>query len=256
MRNTVIIFCISIMAVGCKSTKVATNTATVEDIATTQLIQNYYAHTPSYNTLAAKLRVRYKDKKNSQTVTVSLRMEKDKTIWMSASILGISLAKAIVTPDRVSYYEKVGGTYFDGDFSLLSTYFGVDMDFEQLQRLLVGEAVYDLREGNYELAQNQEIYQLTPQKQLDILNLFFFIEPQKFRLKQQRVSQPKDGLSLNVDYRSYQEVAQNTFPENLFIEVLEFDDRTTIEIDFKTINVNAPVRFPFKIPSGYKAIEF
>ena len=183
-------------------------------------------------------------------------MEKDKTIWMSASILGISLAKAMVTPDRVAYYEKVGGTYFDGDFSLLSTYFGVDMDFEQLQRLLTGETVYDLREGNYVLAQTDNLYQLTPKKQLDILNLFFFIDPQNFRLKQQQVTQPRDNLSLNVDYRSYQKIAEQTFPENLFIEVTEYDDRTTIEIDFRTIDVNASVRFPFKIPSGYKAIEF
>ena len=241
---------------SCKSTKVVTNEATVEDIAASRLVNQYYSNTASYNTLAAKLRVKYKDKKNSQTVTVSLRMEKDKTIWMSASILGISLAKAMVTPDRVAYYEKVGGTYFDGDFSLLSTYFGVDMDFEQLQRLLTGETVYDLREGNYVLAQTDNLYQLTPKKQLDILNLFFFIDPQNFRLKQQQVTQPRDNLSLNVDYRSYQKIAEQTFPENLFIEVTEYDDRTTIEIDFRTIDVNASVRFPFKIPSGYKAIEF
>ena len=250
------ILCIAILLTSCGGTKTVANKVKAEDIATSKLVKQYYEKAPSFNTLVAKLRVKYKDRKNSQSVTVSLRMEKDKTIWMSASVLGISLAKALVTPDRVSYYEKINGTYFDGDFSLLGTYFGVDMNFEQLQRLLIGETVYDLREGKYILTQVDNLYKITPKKQLDILNLSFFIEPENFHLKQQKVSQPQDNLSLNVDYLTYQDVAGMTFPQNLFIEVNDTGEQTTIDIDFKTIDVNSPIRFPFKIPNGYKEIEF
>ncbi len=250
------ILCIVVLFASCRSTKTVVGETDVSAIATSKLVKEYYENTPTFNTLAAKLRIKYKDRKNSQSVTVSLRMEKDKTIWMSASILGISLAKALVTPDRVSYYEKINGTFFDGDFSLLSTYFGVDMDFEQLQRLLLGETVYDLRDGNYILAQVDNLYQVTPKRQSDILNLFFFIEPTNFHLKKQQVSQPKDSLFLNVDYLAYQNIAGMNFPQNLFIEVNDNEELTTIEIDFRTIDVNSSIRFPFKIPNGYKEIEF
>jgi len=256
MQRVSYIICILIVLSGCRSTKTVVSKATAEDIATAKLVKQYYEKTPTFNTLASKLRIKYKDRKNSQSVTVSLRMEKDKTIWMSASILGISLAKALVTPDRVSYYEKVNGTFFDGDFSLLSTYFGVDMNFEQLQRLLLGEAVYDLRNGDYALDQVDNLYQITPKKQLDILNLFFFIEPANFNLKKQQISQPVDKLFLNVDYLEYQNVAGMTFPQNLFIEVNDNEELTTIEIDFRTIDIDSSIRFPFKIPNGYKEIEF
>jgi len=85
--------------------------------------------------------------------------------------------------------------------------------------------------------------------------LFFFIEPTNFHLKKQQVSQPKDSLFLNVDYLAYQNVEGMNFPQNLFIEVNDNEELTTIEIDFRTIDVNSSIRFPFKIPNGYNEIE-
>ncbi len=246
---------IGMSLIGCKGTRGVSGSGNVEDLATSQLINQYYASTPSFNTLSSRLRIRYEDKKNRQSVSVTLRMEKDKTIWMNASFLGFPVAKAMVTPDRVAYYEKVKRTYFEGDFSLLSEYFGVDMNFEQLQRLLLGETVFDLRKGKYDVANEDNTYVLTPKKQLDILELFFFINPETYNLSKQRVRQPKDNLSLDVTYNSFQEVNQNTLPENLLIEVNEPNDKTTIDIDFKNIELNKSLNFSFKIPSGYKPID-
>lgn len=252
----ILILCSLFIFASCGGTKTIKNNGEVEDIATAKLISNYYNNTFEFNTLAARMKVRYKDRKNSQSVTVSLRMDKGKTIWMSASILGISLAKAKVTPTSVSYYEKIGRTYFDGDFEFLSEYFGVNMDFEQLERLLVGETVYDLREGKYAIDQVDNQYQITPKKQLEILNLFFFLEPENFILKKQRVTQPKDNLSLNVDYREHQQLEGFTFPKNIYIEVLENADKTIIDLEYKSVERNVDLRFPFTIPSGYKEIKF
>lgn len=254
MRKLALLGCM-LLVVACGSTKRTNTTAEVEDIATAKLIANYYSNSFDFNTLAARMKLRYKDKKNSQSVTVSLRMEKDKTIWMSASILGISLAKAKITPDRVSYYEKITRSYFDGDFEFLSEYVGVEMNFEQLQRLLIGQTVYDLRDGKYATAQLENTYQITPKKQLELLQLFFFLEPQQFKLQKQRVAQPKEGLSLDVDYLEYQEVAGMSFPKEIHIEVLKKTDRSVIDIEYKSIDHNQPLRFPFSIPSGYKEIK-
>lgn len=252
----ILILCSVFIFASCGSTKTIKNNGEVEDIATAKLISNYYSNTFEFKTLAARMKVRYKDRKNSQSVTVSLRMDKGKTIWMSASILGISLAKVKVTPRSVSYYEKIGRTYFDGDFKFLSEYFGVNMDYEQLERLLIGETVYDLRKGEYAIDQVENQYQITPKKQLEILNLFFILDPENFTLKKQQVTQPKDNLSLSVDYRAHQQLEGVTFPKNIFIEVLDNTDKTSIEIEYKSVERNVDLRFPFTIPNGYKEIKF
>lgn len=239
---------------SCGGSKKIANSPTTEDIATSRLIENHYANSFDFTTLVTRTRVRYEDKKSRQTVTVSIRMEKDKTIWMSASFLGITGAKVLITPEKVSFYEKINKSYFEGDFSFLSQYFGVQMNFEQLQRLLIGQTVYNLREGAYKVDQVEGLYKMTPKKQLDLLNLFFFMEPQDFLIKKQQVTQPQDNLSLDVHYTEHQLVNGKPFPRNIDIQVQENTEQTRIEIEYRSVEVNIPVQFPFSIPSGYKKI--
>lgn len=253
MKKLLFLLAMSVLA-SCGGAKKATKKAATEDIATARLIENHYANSFDFTTLVARTRVRYEDKKSRQTVTVNIRIEKDKKIWMSASILGITGAKALITPDKVSFYEKINGQYFEGDFSFLSQYFGVQMDFKQLQRLLVGETVYNLREGNYRVDQVEGLYKMTPKKQMALLNLFFYMEPRDFLIKKQQVTQPKDNLSLTINYEEYQRVNEKPFPKNIGIQVVENTDQTLIEIEYRSVEVDVPVRFPFSIPSGYKKI--
>ena len=253
MKRVTLLLVLSFLA-SCGGSKKITNKATTEDIATTRLIENHYSNTFDFTTLVARTRVRYQDKKSRQTVTVNIRIEKDKKIWMSASILGITGAKALITPEKISFYEKINKRYFEGDFAFLSQYFGVKMDFDQLQRLLIGQTVYNLREGDYQVDQVEGLYKITPKKQLDILNLFFFMEPQDFVIKKQQVSQPQDNLSLDVNYTTHQQVNGKPFPKEIAIKVLEYTDQTNIDIEYRSVDVNVPVRFPFSIPSGYKKI--
>ncbi len=253
MKRLLLLLFIGMLS-SCGGSKKITNKATTEDIATARLIENHYANSFDFTTLVARTRVRYEDKKSRQTVTVSIRMEKDKKIWMSASILGITGAKVLITPEKVSFYEKINRKYFEGDFSFLSEYFGVQMNFEQLQRLLIGQTVYNLREGDYQVDQVEGLYKMTPKKQLDLLNLFFFMEPQDFLIKKQQVTQPQDNLSLDVNYTEHQLVNGKPFPRNIDIQVQENTDQTQIKIEYRSVEVNVPVRFPFSIPSGYKKI--
>src|SRR5690606_14237698 len=91
----------------------------------------------------------YETEDRSQSITVSLRMEKDKIIWVKASILGITIAKVLITPDSVGYYETIGKTYFEGDFTLLGEWLGTPINFQQAQNLLLGQSIFDLNASQY-----------------------------------------------------------------------------------------------------------
>ena len=45
-------------------------------------------------------------------------MIKDTAIWISINKLGFPLGKLFITPERASFYEVIGKSYFDGDFRL------------------------------------------------------------------------------------------------------------------------------------------
>ena len=245
-------FSLALLVSGCKSARTA---ATPEDLASAKIIDSHYDTHFDFKTLAARLKVRYKDEHTSQGVNVSLRMEKDKTIWMSASILGISLAKAKITPDHVQYYEKIDGTYFDGDFKLLSDLLGTKLDFEQVQALLLGQPIFDLSKGGYSAIAGQQNYLIVPKKQRELFNLFFYLDPQRFTMQQQRLEQQEMNRELTVSYSDYQKQDIGILPEEVLVRAKEGDKTTEIDIEYRNVEVNEEVSFPFEIPDGYKEIE-
>ena len=128
-------------------------------------------------------------------------MEKDKAIWISAPL---GIVKAYITPDRVSFYNKLENEYFDGDFSYLSDLLGTEVDFSILQNLLTGQAIIDLRQGKYDIGISNESYRLTPEEQDVLYKTLFQVEPKNFKMALQQLSQPLEKRVLEIAYKNYQ----------------------------------------------------
>ncbi len=237
---------------GCGTSKSVTAEA-IPVLSSRNIIKKHYDNNPEFKTLYARMKARYDDGKNAQSVSVNLRMERDKTIWLSASYL-IPLAKVKITPNRVQFYEKIKKTYFDGDFAFLSEKVGTDLNFEKVQNLLLGQALFDLRDERYEASVNARNYVLVPERELSLFQRLFKVSPENFKMSEQRLSQPAQDRSVRVSYPSYQNVGDMVLPKEIKIESLDGKRYTIIEVDYRTVELNNKVTFPFSIPDGYDEI--
>jgi len=145
LKKTVHILFISALLISCKTKIVEGSTAVA--MSSKNIVKNHYEHEFDKKTINARLKAVYTESDNLQTVTIKLRLEKDKTIWMSGTMLGIPFAKIIITPTNVQFYEKLNKTFFVGDFTLLSDFLGTDVNFEILQNLLIGQSILDLNKN-------------------------------------------------------------------------------------------------------------
>tara|TARA_R110002051_G_scaffold214190_1_gene279055 strand:+ start:557 stop:1327 length:771 start_codon:yes stop_codon:yes gene_type:complete len=238
---------------SCKSTKVITGGTINENLTSKSIIKSHYANELDFKTLSGKMKIDYEDKDASQGFSVSFRMEKDKAIWISS--LPISVVKAYITPDRVSFYNKWGeGTYFDGDFSYLSKLLGTELDFEKVQNLLLGQAILDLRKDKYDVAIANENYELRPKKDLDLFKILFQIEPKHFKIGAQQIVQPEKGRLLIIQYKNYQEIDNKIIPNEIGITATMDGNQSFIGIEYKNIEFNRNLKFPYDIPKGLKEI--
>jgi hypothetical protein len=225
----------------------------MKNYSTKKIIQKYQDEQFRAETLSAKLKVRYDDGKIAQNVSVKLRMEKDKIIWMSASFLGFPVGKLKITPDEVAFYEKIKGTYFQGDFSLLSDFLGTEVDFEQVQNILIGQSVLPLDADYLESKVDDQSYLLYPKPQSELYDLFIWISPVYYKLdSQQVISGPQDDLK--IDYEAYQRVEQEFLPQELSVKARHKQKQTLVNMEYKQVELNKALSFPFDIPSGYKRI--
>ncbi|MDT0294613.1 DUF4292 domain-containing protein [Mesonia ostreae] len=242
-----------LLFVSCGTKKVVTGSVS-ENASVKNIIKAHNNSEASFTTLQARIKGSYKTEKEDQSISISMRMEKDKTIWLSAKLAGIiPLAKVYITPKRVQYYEKIDGTYFDGDFSLLSDWLGMELDFDKVQNLLLGQAIYPLEKSELEMSFTETDYILKSEGK-SLLETMFAIQSSNFRLKGQRLARESKQESVVIAYDSYEEVRGEWFPKKIKIIATQEGKSTQIEVDYRQIDLNASVSFPFSIPSGYKEI--
>jgi hypothetical protein len=186
-------------------------------------------------------------------MNADIRIKKDEIIWINIKFLGIPMAKAMITPTKVSYYEKINNTYFEGDFSLLSNWLGTELDFNKVQNLFLGKAIYDLTKDQWISEVVEKMFKLSLPSNSDVSKEFYF-EGANYLLKKETINQESKKRSLQIYYPSYKEDSSMYLPNEINIKA-EQKDKVTIDIEYKQTTFNEKLSYPFSIPSGYTAIE-
>ena len=241
------------VVLSCKSVKTIHSGEANLNLSTKQLIKENAKRTPNFKTLSARVKLNINQGNNEEAYTINFRMEKDKQILLMST--PISVVKALITPDKVSFYNKLDNTYFEGDYKYLSNLLGIDLDFQKVQNLLLGEALFGLNEKAYNMSINETSYILEPKNQQTFFELFYLIDPSHFKISSQQISQPQQQRLLEIDYLKYQQVDKQILPQQIKVIAVEATEEMIIEMEFKGVTLNEDLRFPFKIPSGFKEIK-
>ncbi|WP_396636170.1 DUF4292 domain-containing protein [Maribacter sp. R77961] len=236
---------------SCKSTKLVSDGTIDNRLSSKAIIKAHYQNQTVFKTLSGKVKIDYSNGEDTQSFSVSLRLEKDKAIWMSAPL---GIVKAYITPNKVSFYNKLQNEYFDGDFSYLSELLGTEVDFKIVQNLLLGEALLDLREKKYEASVTKETYRLVPRVNEVLYKILFEIEPKNFRMAAQQLSQPLKKRLLQINYENYQRIGDEVLPNAINISAVENTTENRIQLAYRNLELNRTLNFPYKIPKGYKEI--
>lgn len=240
-----------VLLTACGGSKSVT-TRTVEEEA---VLTNYNKNLLEFDTMSARLSVRYAAPKSSQSFTISLRMEKDKQIWMSVKKLGITGAKAYITPDRVQFYEKLGGTYFDGDYALIEKFLGQQLSFDQLQNLLLGQAIAPLEDQAFDLKTDAGLIEFLATGRIKDVRETYRMSPQHFKMTEQQLFRESENQGLRLRYEDYERYEPGMVPSRMVLKVLDGSDVTDATASYGSVRFNEPLSFPYSVPRGYDRIE-
>lgn len=258
MKKYITLVLLTVFMVSCKSKAVAVqnNKGTEEVVVTKEdkkAIEKHYDNKLDFSTLYIKASARYVDEKQSQNVTAEIRIEKDKQILVSVRFLGITMAKALITPTTVSYYEKINSTYYEGDFSSLSKWLGTELDYSKVQNLLVGEALDDLRKGKYTQTIVENLFRLEDGKEATIKKAFY-LDSEKYLVQKEEISQPSENRMLEIKYSDSKVFDQGILPTGIEINAIQPKGKTNINLNYNNISFNEELSFPYSVPSGYKKV--
>ena len=240
---------------SCKSTKkIAENSSVIKEMSARKVAKKHIAANFDEKTIDARLKVNYKDSKENVGFSVRMKIKKDEVIWLKGTKF-ITVFKAKITPTKVQFYSPYKKNYFDGDFSMLKKLLGADINFQQLQSMLLGQSLLNVRSEKQEVAINDKSYQLSPKNQPNLFDIFFYVNPSHYKLDKQLLVNTIKNQRLDINYPKYLIKNKELFPEKININAKQNNKFTNIDITTRSVEFNTKLNTDFRLPSGYKEIK-
>jgi opacity protein-like surface antigen len=258
MKKIVLLVVLTIIMASCKTKAVAIEVANEPDtpankMSAKKIIENHYNNKNEFSTLYIKSNARYADNKQTQNVTAEIKIKKDEQILVIIRFFGITMAKALITPTTVSYYEKINSKYFEGDFSSLSAWLGTDLNYNKIQNMLLGEAIDDLTKGKYVESLLDQTYRLDDASNINTKKSFF-LDPNNFLVQKQEIIQIAEERMIKVAYESSKSYNEAALPSSVSINTFQKKGNTETIMQYNSVSFDEELSFPYSVPKGFERI--
>jgi len=254
MKNRVlknpIVFTIIILFLlqGCFPKKTITGDILSNEIELSEIIKNSRKADLKFENLRNKVKVEFNDGKSIQTINLSLRALENELLWMSATMI-VPIAKILLTNQKILFYEKFQKTYINQDLDLIMRTLGIKNPVEIFQNILFGNPILDTGKADWEMVENSNYYVLKSSKSVQST---LFIDPETFKLEQQRIYLPFLSSLITINYSNYKILEGKTFPNNVLISYIKGSEIIKINLEYSQFDFPEKLTFPMEIPTDYK----
>jgi len=204
----------------------------------------------NFNTFAGKAKTNLDINGNSNDVTLNIRINRDKKIWVSiTAILGVEVARAVITPDSILLINRLEGVYLKRPFSYVYTYASKQVNYKTLESLLVGNAIPEL------LNEKAEIITVTGNTTLsgDLEDLVYkLIIGADNKVTQTNLDNQSQGQSLQVANNTFIQANNRILPSQINIASVVKDKKINVNLHYTKVDFDQQQEYPFSIPDRYE----
>lgn len=247
---------LSCLVVNCGTTKkVAPTIEPKKDIEINALLEQVVQAYPNHNNLSVRGNLSFDNGKRSDKVSVQLRFQNKKAIWTNVVMI-VPLARLLITPEKVKFYERFQKTFLVEDFESLQEFVPIgSIGFSQLENLLLGKALVDVSKYKWQQIENPKNYIIVPENTKGNIVPTLFIDPQTFLIYEQRVLIPSSSNSISIRYKNHINIEGDFFPKTIEINVIGRETNIQLVLEYAQIGRHEiDLDIPFEIPTNYTRI--
>ncbi len=203
----------------------------------------------NFNTFSGKARTNLEIDGKSYDVTMNIRIQKNKQIWVSiTAIAGIEVARAVITPDSIRIINKLQSVYLKKPFSYVYQYTGRQISYKTVEAIVVGNAVPEFITSDAEMGLsgnnlifsgvlNELSYQTTFGAGLKASNL--------------KLANQKAAQKLDVNNSSFIQADERILPSVIGINSVSGQNSIKADLHYIKAEFDQPLDTPFNEPKGY-----
>lgn len=220
-------------------------TSTISVSNSKELLKQTQRTQPTWETLDLRGSLTARQGDISQRITTTVRISANELIWLNAAVI-VPLGRAKIDQSGVAFYEQIGKTFFEGDFSAIEKTLGLALDYTQIENSLRGVPVIATTARKARFASIKDGYVLkSRQGNLRLSNTY----NQKFLMTKQLLTLGKQRLVIHYD--DYQQISRQWIPMQISYEGQAKGETVQLEFAFRKAEINSEIRTPFSIPKSY-----
>lgn len=207
-----------------------------------------------FRTAKIKTKMKFLTDGKKQGFNAQFRIEYNKTIWVDISALGLSVARAILTPTRVQAMNRVNKVYYDYSFEEIIKLINVDIDFMTLQDIIIGNAIGS--EGEvFEFSEFGGTVNIGL-KDKDFLNKLTYNKSDS-TLRQIQLQVFRGNYASNIlgMLGEYQKEIGRLISKKRVYNVEDSKGKLSLEMDIQKVDFDGEYRMSYKVPASYKLAE-
>lgn len=271
---------------SCKTTSKLPVAVKAKPISTVKLLKKVEANAFEYEYLSIKsIRCNFTSSKSKAAFKINLKALRDKVILVSISKLNIPVGRVLLTPDSVKYVNYIDRQYFVDDYSYLSGFLHIDLDFSTIQSIISNNAFSyrnDAKEKDYrtfksfiesnmyvlQSEKERKIYKMDEKareqklerrlKRLDdqafIVQRMFF-NAENFTLTKLELNDKTNHRNMNMLFEDFVEVEDKEYPSSMNMNFLSPEEKINMKIRLSGFSMDKIESFNIKIPSKYELIK-
>jgi hypothetical protein len=252
ISNKLLIVCWLLTVLGCHTRKLVTKSSTTATAKPVNIIEDKLnavrAQQINFNTFSAKAKTTLDINGNSNNVTLNIRINRDKEIWVSVTaLLGIEGARAVITPDSIMVINRLQGVYLKKPFSYIHRFTSRQVDYSMLQALFTGNAAPKLL--NDSAKYNAMGDGVTLKGNLGDL-VYKLLLSKDLKVSQTNLVNQAEGQSLQVNNIFSALNGQKAISQIDIVSVAE-SNKIEVNLHFVKVDYNQPQDYPFTIPDSY-----
>ncbi len=280
-----LVFFVALWFSSCKTTR-ELPTAELKSVSTSKLLKMVEKNAFDYKYFTVKrINCQYSDGDSRTTFKVNLKAERDKNILVSISKLSIPVGRLLLTPDSVKYVNYLEQNYFVDDYSYLSDFLNIDLDFETIQAIISNNAFSyrndprnkDFRtfdsfteDGKYVLQteKTDKIEKMNERgkdnkirrrlNRLDdnalIIQKMFF-EPRNFAMTRFLINDKTNNRFVEMDFDDFEKMEDAEYPGSIEMNFVSPGNTISVKLKMSGLSTEKISSFSLNIPEKYDQIH-
>jgi hypothetical protein len=224
----------------------------------------------NYDWIFAKATVESIVDNKEESFDIRLSLRKDSALLVNIQyVLGINVAKVLITKDSVKFVDYIHKTFFVGDFAYINELLHADIDFDLLQSVLFGNStkfydeetrlkpIVDRQNCHYLLSteRKKRLKRITDgfealEEDLQLLTL----NPENYKILRNEFVQSSTGRKFIASYSEFAVKDSVYAPYHVDIDI-QAQKAARLKITYVRIEKNTPQKLSLNIPAKYDAIQ-